>query len=93
MSKPTGTTKPNLYDAQHPDRQKAISIIKQAIEPLLKKGINGQKYYALEDQLTLIINQGRLELILETCKEICHIWDLPTSDYQSLRRYFTKENT
>jgi hypothetical protein len=56
MSEQTGITKPNLYDAQHPSRQKAIRIIEQVIEPLLKKGINGQKYYALEDQLTLIIN-------------------------------------
>ena len=56
MSEQTGTTKSNIYDAQHPARQKAIRIIEQVIEPLLKKGINGQKYYALEDQLTLIIN-------------------------------------
>ena len=56
MSEQTGITKPDIYDAQHPARQKAIRIIEQVIEPLLKKGINGQKYYALEDQLTLIIN-------------------------------------
>lgn len=46
-----------LNDAAHPARQAAIKIIEGVIEPLIKKGINGEKYYALEDQLTEIIGK------------------------------------
>ncbi len=45
-----------LYNADHPARQKAIRIIEEVIEPVLKKGIKGEQYYALEDKITLIIN-------------------------------------
>jgi hypothetical protein len=47
----------NIYDASHSDRQKAIKIIEEIIEPLLKREIIMDEYYKLEDDLTLIINQ------------------------------------
>ena len=43
------------YNADFPARQTAIRIIEHVIEPLMKKGINGELYYALEDKLTAII--------------------------------------
>ena len=50
-----------LYNVDHPARQTAIEIIEKAFEPFIcdktfgNKGINGKKYYDLEDKLTLII--------------------------------------
>jgi|GEM_PF-5551386 len=41
----------NMSDAEYPVRRKAIAIIEAVIEPWLKKGIRGEKYYALEDAL------------------------------------------
>ncbi len=46
--------KPYLYDAQHPDRQKAIRII-ESIPSLAK--LNNEDYYAVEDKITEIINK------------------------------------
>ena len=46
----------NIYDAANPARKKAIRIIEEIIEPLLKKEINNLKYYELEDKITFIIN-------------------------------------
>lgn len=46
-----------LSDAAHPARQAAISIIENVIEPLIKKGLNGEKYYATEDAITSIIGK------------------------------------
>lgn len=45
---------PYLYDAQHPDRQKAIRII-ESIPSLAK--LNNEDYYAVEDKITEIINK------------------------------------
>ena len=47
----------DIYDANHPARKKAIEIIENVIEPLLKKGIQGEGYYEIEDKLTEIINK------------------------------------
>ena len=49
-------TKIDINDAQHPLRQKAIRIIEEVIEPLLKKGIEGEKYYDLEDKIVELLN-------------------------------------
>jgi hypothetical protein len=48
----------DMYDAQHPYRQSAITIIEEVIEPMLGRGINGTKYYDLEDKLVRIINDN-----------------------------------
>lgn len=48
-------TKIQPYDVGHPARQKAIRIIEEVIEPLLGKGLNGVRYYEVEDTLTEII--------------------------------------
>lgn len=49
----------DILNADHPARQAAIKIIEQVIEPLLypfiKRGIEGEPYYVLEDKITLII--------------------------------------
>ena len=45
----------NPNNAQHPARQAAIKIIEEIIEPLIKKEINGTKYYELEDAITNLI--------------------------------------
>jgi len=47
----------DLYDADHPIRRTAIEIIENIIEPILQRGINGQRYYKLEDDLTLAMNR------------------------------------
>lgn len=48
-----------LYDAQHPYRQAAIEIIERLIEPRMKskKGLNGEEYYAVEDEIVMIISK------------------------------------
>lgn len=42
---------PKLSDADHPIRTAAIRIIENIIEPLLKRGLNGKKYYETEDAI------------------------------------------
>jgi hypothetical protein len=46
-----------LYNADHTARQIAIKIIENVIEPLHypKRGVNGEKYYELEDKITRIV--------------------------------------
>lgn len=53
---------PDINDAQHPTRQKAIRIIEEIIEPLLGKrgddvGLEGEEYYRVEDDLVALINE------------------------------------
>lgn len=38
-------------------RDTAIDIIEKVIEPLIKKGLNGEKYYKVEDSIIEIIKQ------------------------------------
>lgn len=49
--------KKDIYNADHPARQIAIQIIEQVIEPLHypKRGVEGEKYYELEDKITRIV--------------------------------------
>ena len=49
--------KSDVFNAQHPNRQKAIQIIEEVIEPFFNTPINGEKYYSLEDKITKIINK------------------------------------
>ena len=49
---------PDIDNADHPARQKAIKIIEQVIEPLLKKGLKGSKYYQIEDKITHLIHEA-----------------------------------
>ncbi len=44
-----------LSSADHPARKCAIDIIECVIEPLIKKELNGEKYYVIEDEITRII--------------------------------------
>lgn len=46
-----------INNADHWTRQSAIKIIEHVIEPLLKKGLNGEKYYSAEDQIAFIIHK------------------------------------
>ena len=57
---------PDIGDAEHPHRKKAIRIIEQVIEPLLERiknnadkkwELSGEAYYELEDELTELINK------------------------------------
>lgn len=59
------TKKPSvdLYDADHPLRRTAIEIIETIIEPLIQRGINGERYYKLEDDLTLAMNKRLLRFL------------------------------
>ena len=51
----------DIYDAQHPLRQKAIKIIEQVIEPFTGgRTIKGEKYYNLEDKITLILANKKI---------------------------------
>lgn len=45
-------------NAEHPYRRTAIAIIEQIIEPLVApdKGINGERYYQLEDELVNLLD-------------------------------------
>lgn len=52
--KPTQT---DINNAEHPARQKAIKIIEDIIEPICKRGVDGEEYYELEDRLTNLINE------------------------------------
>jgi len=53
----------DLYDADHPLRRTAIEIIENIIEPLMQRGINGERYYKLEDDLTLTMNKRLLRFL------------------------------
>ena len=46
---------PSLDDADHPIRHAAIHIIETVIEPALKKGVSGQRYYTMEDKIVDIV--------------------------------------
>lgn len=48
------TKEPDIYDAEHPDRKKAIRIINSI--PVLEK-LDGEEYYEIEDLITEIINK------------------------------------
>lgn len=50
-------TKISIDDASHPYRKAAIEIIEYVVEPLLKKGLRGVKYYEVEDAITEIISK------------------------------------
>ncbi len=52
--------KVDASDASHPARRTAIDIIEKVIEPLLKKGLNGERYYDTEDAITSIIMDKKL---------------------------------
>lgn len=58
----------DLYDVDHPFRRTAIDIIEGILEPLLRRGINGKQYYALEDSLTIAINKRLKKLIKSPLK-------------------------
>ena len=58
----------DLYDADHPIRRIAIEIIQDLIEPLVQRGINGEKYYNLEDAITLLINKRIKKLLRKDIK-------------------------
>ena len=55
----------DIYDVDHPIRRTAIDIIECIIEPLLQRGINGSRYYQLEDKITLMIEK-KLQNYLKT---------------------------
>lgn len=50
-------TSEDEFNVNNPARQSAIQIIEQIIEPLHypQRGVNGEKYYDLEDRITHII--------------------------------------
>ena len=54
----------DIYDASHPLRQLAINIIEKIIEPVLQHGINGKKYYDLEDDLTLFLRKKLMNKLI-----------------------------
>lgn len=58
----------DLYDVDHPFRRAAIDIIKNLIEPLLQKGIDGRKYYNLENDITNSINKRIGKLVKNPIK-------------------------
>lgn len=45
----------DITDAQHPFRQLAIRIIEDALEPVYGSGIQGEKYYELEDAIVSLL--------------------------------------
>jgi hypothetical protein len=46
-------------NAEHPYRQTAIAIIEQIIEPRYapERGINGEAYYKLEDEIVSLLDR------------------------------------
>jgi len=48
----------NTDDAQHPYRQIAIHIIEEVIEGILERGVDGEEYYRLEDEIVSLIEKG-----------------------------------
>lgn len=49
------TKRTTLASADHPLRQSAIQIIEEILERELKKGLQGTKYYDIEDEIVEII--------------------------------------
>lgn len=47
----------DINNAEHPARKLAGTIIEAVVEPYAKRNIDGEEYYALEDQLTLLIDK------------------------------------
>ena len=47
----------NINDAEHPARRLAISIIENEIESITGKYLRGEKYYHLEDAITMRIDK------------------------------------
>ena len=68
IKKKSKNKKIDLYDVDHPFRRTAIDIIEGILEPLLRRGINGAQYYALEDSLTIAINKRLKKLIKSPLK-------------------------
>ncbi len=46
---------PKITNALHPYRTSAIHIIEEIIEPLLGKGLNGEEYYKVEDDIVNLL--------------------------------------
>lgn len=85
LKKKTSTTKKksvDLYDADHPLRRTAIEIIENIIEPLIQRGINGERYYKLEDDLTLTMNKRLLKFLKKPI----------TADLQKLNKLTLNKN-
>ena len=76
----------DIYDADHPLRRTAIEIIENLIEPLLNRGINGKKYYDLEDNLTLTMEKRLNKLLIKPIKA-----DITKTNPKKLDK--TKNNT
>ena len=47
---------PDIDTAEHPTRRVAIKIIDAIIEPLIGRGLQGDKYYQTEDKLVDLID-------------------------------------
>ena len=45
-----------LWDAQHPLRQMAIRIIEEVIEREVGHGLQGERYYKIEDDLVALLS-------------------------------------
>lgn len=58
----------NIYDTDHPLRRTAIELIQNVIEPLLNRGINGERYYNLQDNLTLAMEKRLKKLLIKPIK-------------------------
>jgi len=55
----------DIYDADHPLRRTAIELIENIIEPLINRGINGERYYQLEDNITETLNKRLNKLLIK----------------------------
>lgn len=63
MKKNTKQSKVELWDAEHPLRKMAIRIIEEVIEPKYcpEKGLNGEAYYKMEDDLVALLSNLELK--------------------------------
>ena len=59
--KKQGIGKIELWDAEHPLRKMAIRIIEEVIEPVLGRGLQGEKYYKIEDDLVALLSNLELK--------------------------------
>ncbi len=52
--------KNDITNAEHPLRKTAIRLIEEVIEPRYApdKGINGENYYAIEDEIVKVLKKG-----------------------------------
>ena len=50
-----------LWDAEHPLRKISIRIIEEVIEPVLGRGLQGEKYYKIEDDLVALLSNLELK--------------------------------